>query len=219
MDIFIAFLSSPWSLVGWAALVIPCEAWLIQDLRRRNAHLMPLMKVVWALTVLYSGPVGLAVYTSSGRKEIPDDAGWRRAFRSVAHCYSGCGMGEVAGLVIAVGLLQLNTLGTAGLTFILAYLAGFALTVGPLVQGGVAPGRAIRDAVISETPSIAVMEAVAIGVDLTLAGDATLREPLFWSSMVVSLSCGLAAAFPVNLILIRTGVKAGMMDPRPAAHA
>jgi hypothetical protein len=79
--------------------------------------------------------------------------------------------------------------------------------------------RAIRDAVISETPSIFVMEVVAIGVDLWLAGEAGPAQALFWSSLVVSLTCGLIAAYPVNVLLIHYGIKEGMMDPRNTEHA
>ncbi len=219
MQTLTAILSSPWFLIVWAALMIPCQIVLIRDLTRNNTHLMSLMKVVWVLTVLYSGPLGLLVYWRCGRKEIPDDNLWRRAFRSVAHCYSGCGMGEIVGLIIAVGLLQLGNWGTAAITFTLAYMAGYALTVGPLLQGGEKLGTALKDAVISETPSIAVMEVVAIGVDMTLAGDAGLGDIRFWSSLIVSLTCGLIAAYPVNVLLIRKGVKEGMMDPRMTDHA
>jgi hypothetical protein len=45
------------------------------------------MKFVWGFTVLYSGPVGLAVYWYSGRSQIRRDSLWRRGFRSVCHCY------------------------------------------------------------------------------------------------------------------------------------
>ena len=215
----INILSTPWFLLGWAALMLPSLAILLVDLRRRNAHLMPLMKWVWALTVVYSGPLGLAVYWWSGRKEIAADGTWRRAARSVAHCYSGCGMGEIAGLVLTVGILSLSTVWVATITFAFAYAAGFALTVGPLMQEGTKLAQAVRDAIWSETPSITVMEVVAIGVDLTLAGDAGMGEALFWSSMIVSLTCGLIAAYPVNVLLIRMGVKEGMMDPRNTDHA
>jgi hypothetical protein len=126
-------------------------------------------------------------------------------------------MGEVAGLFIAVGLLQLSNWWVAGMTFALAYAAGYALTVGPLVQEGMGLRAALRDAFLAETPSITVMEVVAIGVDLWLAGDAGPGEVRFWSSMAVSLSCGLLAAWPVNAVLIRWGVKSGMMDPRAGA--
>lgn len=212
-------LSSPWFLIGWAVLMLPSLALTIHDLRTRNSHLMGLMKVVWALTVVYSGPLGLLIYWTTGRKEIRRDGLARRAFRSVAHCYSGCGMGEIAGLVIAVGLLTLDTIWVAAITFAMAYVAGYALTVGPLMQEGVPFRTAMWDAFLAETPSIAVMEIVAIGVDLTLAGDAGLGDVRFWSSLTVSLTCGLFAAYPVNVLLIRFGVKEGMMDPRRTHHA
>ncbi|SEO59584.1 protein of unknown function [Salinihabitans flavidus] len=219
METFVEFLSQPETLIVWLAVMIPSQIILWRDLRATNAHLMGLMKLVWGLTVLYSGPLGLLIYWTSGRKQIARDSLPRRAFRSVAHCYSGCGMGEVAGLIIAVGLLQLSTPWVAGITFALAYLGGFALTVGPLMQEGVALRTAIWDAIVSETPSITVMEVVAISVDLTLSGSVGMGEPLFWSAMIVSLSMGLFAAWPVNLLLIHWGVKGGMMDPRETDHA
>ncbi|MDF0599887.1 DUF4396 domain-containing protein [Psychromarinibacter sp. C21-152] len=218
MNAIISVISSPGFLVGWAVLTVPSLIVLLRDLATRNSHLMSLMKLVWALTVLYSGPVGLLVYWRCGRKEIPDDHLWRRAFRSVAHCYSGCGMGEITGLIIAVGLLQAGNVVTASLTFALAYVAGVALTVGPLMQDGVGFRRAMWDAILSETPSIAVMEAVAIGADLWLAGEAGLGDVRFWSSLIVSLTLGLVAAYPVNVALLHYGVKEGMMDPRMTDH-
>lgn len=215
---FVTLLHSPWFLIGWAAVMVPSLWVVIRDMRLNNAHLMPLMKWVWALTVVYSGPVGLGVYWWSGRKEIPKDGTYRRAARSVAHCYSGCGAGEIVGLTLAVGVLALGTTATALMTFAFAYAAGFVLTVGPLMQEGTKFYTATKDALYSETPSITVMEVVAIGVDLTLAGDAGPSQVLFWSSMIVSLTCGLIAAYPVNVLLIRMGIKQGMMDPRETHH-
>ena len=211
-------LQSPWFIVAWAVLMLPSLWVVIRDMRLNNAHLMPLMKWVWALTVVYSGPLGLGVYYWSGRKEIPQDGPYRRAARSVAHCYSGCGAGEIVGLTLAVGVLALGTTATALMTFAFAYAAGFVLTVGPLMQEGTNFQTAVKDALYSETPSITVMEVVAIGVDLTLAGDAGPSQVLFWSSMIVSLTCGLIAAYPVNVLLIRMGIKQGMMDPRETHH-
>lgn len=205
--------SSPIFLISWGVLAVVCVAILLWDLRARNAHLMSLMKVVWVLTVAYSGPLGLAIYWTCGRKEIADDNLWRRSFRSVAHCYSGCGMGEIVGVIIAAGL-SFGNLGISVTTFVLAYVAGYALTVGPLVQDGVAFPTAMWDAVISETPSIAVMEFTAIGSDLLIGGSSGIADPLFWSALIVSLTLGLVAAYPVNVLLIRFGVKEGMMDPR-----
>jgi hypothetical protein len=210
------FLGNPWMLGLWIALVIACVAWVIWDLRRNNAHLPSLMRWVWILTVAYSGPLGIAVYHYSGRAQISRDSFWRRGFRSVAHCYSGCGIGEIAGLLLAVGILGLATHWVMAITFLFAYTAGFAMTVGPLMQGGMGFWQAFNDALWAETASITVMEIVAIGVDIWLAGPATPHDPLFWTSLFVSLSCGLLAAYPINLLLIRYGVKEGMHSPKMA---
>ena len=211
------FLTNPLVLGTWIVLVIISLGVLVWDLRTNNDALGSLMKYVWGLTVLYSGPLGLAVYWFTGRTQISHDSLWRRSFRSVSHCYSGCGAGEIAGILIALGLLSLGNLYVALLSFTLAYVFGYAMTVGPLMQDGVPFKEALVDTFYTETASIAVMEIVAIGTDLWLAGEATIGEPLFWAALAFSLSMGLLAAYPVNFLLIRHGVKEGMMDPTEMA--
>lgn len=207
-------LAEPALLAVWAGLVVVSLAVVLADLKRNNAHLPSLMKFVWILTVANSGPFGLAVYFFAGRKEIPEDTLARRSFRSVAHCYSGCGIGEVLGILLAVGFLALPTAQAAIITFTLAYLFGFLLTLGPMLQEGAALAVALKDTFVSETASIVVMEATAISLDLWLGGQAGMGDPLFWMSLYLSLSAGLFAAYPVNVLLIRWGIKSGMMDPR-----
>ncbi len=104
-----------------------------------------------------------------------------------------------------MGLLALSNLYVALITFTLAYVAGYAMTVGPLMQEGVALKEALVDAFYSETASITVMEIGAIGTDLWLAGEPTMGEVLFWTSLVFSLSLGLLAAYPVNVLLVKFG--------------
>ncbi|MFB6124400.1 MAG: DUF4396 domain-containing protein [Halanaeroarchaeum sp.] len=200
------------ALATWTILVAASLLGLGWDLRQHNRAIAPLMQLVWTLTVLYSGPLGLAAYRYAGRRQIDHDSPWRKGMRSTAHCYSGCGAGEVTGVVAAV-VVGLATLGTTLLTFGLAYLFGYALTVGPLVQGGESLRAALEDALVSETPSITVMEIVAIGTDQLLAGGATFGEPTFWTSLLVSLTLGFLAAYPVNRWLISRGVKGGMQNP------
>lgn len=205
-------LTTPAYLYAWAAVVLASVTVVVADMRR-NQDLASLMTAVWTLTVLYAGPLGLAIYWYAGRRQIPADSLWRRGARSTAHCFSGCGAGEVTGVVIAAGVLALATGRTIAVTFAFAYTFGLALTVGPLIQEGVGVREAFADGVYSETPSIVVMEAVAIGVDVWLAGEATMGQPLFWSALVFSLSIGFFAAFPVNVLLVGLGVKEGMQDP------
>lgn len=208
-----SLLTNPIYLLTWGVVLAISLSVLIWDLWKNNSELESLMKFVWGFTVLYSGPIGLAGYWWSGRTQIDHDSFWQKGFRSVSHCYSGCGTGEVLGVSIAVGLLAFKTTGTILLSFTLAYFFGYLLTVGPLMQEGVGLGEALKDAFYSETASITVMEIVAIGVDVWLAGEAGMGEILFWTALVFSLTMGLIAAYPVNLLLIHFGVKEGMMNP------
>lgn len=217
MQIVQSILDHWWVIAVWGAVTATCVLLLIRDMHHRNPETAGLMKYVWIFTTAYSGPLGLWVYWKSGRKQISRDTIWRRGARSVAHCYSGCGLGEITGVFITVGLLSLGNWWVAGVTFVLAYVAGFALTVGPMMQEGVPFRQAMWDALISETASIAVMEIVAVGVDLWLAGNANMGDRIFWASLIVSLTAGLAAAYPVNVLLIRFGVKEGMGNPREMA--
>lgn len=203
-----------WRILGiWSVIVILSLAWLISDLNSKNSHIHSLMRWVWILTVAYSGPLGLLIYYYSGRAQIKEDNIYRRSFRSVSHCYSGCGAGEITGILIATGL-ALGQIWLVVISFTLAFIAGYLMTAGPLIQEGVPVALALKDALYSETASIAMMEIVAISVDVILAGQSTFSEPIFWISIVISLSIGLLAAYPVNILLIKKGIKEGMHSPK-----
>jgi hypothetical protein len=212
-DVVRPVLSSWWTLAVWLAVNVLSLGVLWRDVWTRNRNLPSLMKFVWSLVVLYSGPVGLVVYWYTGRTQLDGDSLWKQGFRSTSHCYSGCGMGEVVGITAATIILSFPTFWVVVTTFALAYLAGFGLTVGPLMQEGVGFGEAVEDALWTETPSITVMEIVAIGTDLLVAGSAGWTRPLFWTALLFSLTIGFAAAYPVNVALIAVGVKDGMGNP------
>lgn len=219
IDILRDFLSNGWVLTVWLSMSFISCAVLLVDLKRHNNHIAPIMRVVWFLTVLYSGPLGLLVYFYSGRKQISNDSLWRKGFRSVSHCYSGCGAGEVTGIFIAAGLLSLDNTSVALTTFAFAYVFGYGMTLGPLLHDGVPVKEALIDTFYSDTATIAVMEITAISLDLWLAADATMDQALFWNSLLLSLTVGLVAAYPVNVMLVRLGVKGGMGDPRDTTGA
>lgn len=211
-------MASPWLLGVWLGLALLSCAWLLYDLRQHNRQIAPLMQTVWLLSVLYSGLLGLLMYFVAGRRQIRRDSLWRKGLRSVAHCYAGCGAGEITGVFIAAGLFAMGNLGIGLITFGLAYVFGYALTVGPMLQNGVALRPAMRDAFYSDTATITVMEVTAISLDLWLGASSSLHQIVFWNSLFLSLSVGLIAAYPVNVLLVHYGVKSGMMDPR-ASHS
>lgn len=217
-DFLLTFVGNPVVLTAWLAVTAVCVAVVARDLAGPNRAQGTLMKWVWVLTVLYSGVIGLTIYWITGRAQIRRDSVWRRGFRSVTHCYSGCGAGEAIGVIVTAGILGLSSYWVAGVSFALAYVIGYALTLGPLLEAGESFGVAMKDTIVAESLSILVMEVTAIGLDLWLAAGVGFEEPLFWGSLILSLSVGLFAAYPVNVILIALGLKEGMHDPRHMAH-
>ena len=131
----------------------------------------------------------------------------RLAWSATLHCLSGCAVGEVAGMVAGTAL-GWGDAATIALAVALAFLAGFALTMIPLLRAGIAARRALRLAVASDAASITVMEGVDNAVMLAIPGAmaAGLGDPLFWESLAVALAVAAVAAFPLNRWLIARGL-------------
>ena len=130
----------------------------------------------------------------------------RTAFRATVHCFTGCAIGEIAGMAIATALAWGNA-PTIALSIVLAFVFGYALTMRGLLAGGMAVGQALRIALAADTVSVATMETVDSLLILVIPGaiDATLSESLFWSSLALSLAIAFVAAFPVNRWMIGRG--------------
>src|SRR2546427_13047833 len=60
----------------------------------------------------------------------------RLAFSATVHCLAGCAIGEVLGLVLGTVLGWGNTVSVI-LAVVLAFFFGYALTLRPLLTGGV----------------------------------------------------------------------------------
>jgi hypothetical protein len=130
----------------------------------------------------------------------------RLALAATLHCLTGCGIGEVLGLVIATWL-GLGTFAAIVLAIVLAFFFGYALALRPLLASGLARSQAIRLALASDTASIVVMEIVDNALMLVIPGamDAGIADALFWGSLVLSLGLAFLVTFPVNRWLIGRG--------------
>jgi hypothetical protein len=128
------------------------------------------------------------------------------AVRATLHCLTGCAIGEVLGMVVATWL-GLGDAASIGLSVALAFTFGYALTVRPVLRAGVAPRRAARIALASDTASITTMEIVDNAFILLVPGAlaAGLTDGLFWWSLVVSLAIAFVLTVPVNRWLIARG--------------
>jgi len=130
----------------------------------------------------------------------------RLAFQATVHCLTGCGIGEVLGLVIATQL-GWSDLPSIALAVVLAFVFGYALTLRPLLGSGMAIGTAMGLALAADTVSITVMEIVDNAIILAIPGamDAAITDVLFWASLAVALLVAGIAAYPVNRWLIARG--------------
>ena len=130
----------------------------------------------------------------------------RLAVSATNHCLTGCGIGEVLGLVLATWWGWGNAASIA-LAIVLAFFFGYSLTLLPLVRAGTALAAAIGIALVSDTLSITTMEVVDNAVLLLWpdAMDAGLRDLLFWGSLAIALAVAWPPTFLVNRALIRRG--------------
>ena len=130
----------------------------------------------------------------------------RAAIQATLHCLTGCAIGEILGMVLSAALGLGNALSIL-VSVLLAFAFGYALTLRPVIAAGVAPRRAMRLAVASDTVSIATMELVDNAFILLVPGAiaAGLGDGLFWWSLLVSLAIAFVLTVPVNRWLIVRG--------------
>ena len=130
----------------------------------------------------------------------------RLAVKATNHCLTGCGIGEVIGMVLATWWGWSNGASIA-LSLALAFVFGYSLTLVRLVRAGTALGAAIGIALVADTFSIVTMEVVDNAVLLVWPGalDAGLADALFWISLAISLAVAWGPTFLVNRALIKRG--------------
>jgi hypothetical protein len=130
------------------------------------------------------------------------------ALSATLHCLIGCGLGEVLGMVIGTWL-HMSNFNTMLLAIILGFVLGFAFGMIPLIRAGFSFTRAFKQVLIAEGLSIAVMETVEVWVQVSTPGvmDSHLSDWLFWKGMLLGLIAGFIAAFPINYIFVKKGIR------------
>lgn len=146
----------------------------------------------------------------SSHQDQTDDSGGKLKLATSAtlHCLLGCGIGEVVGLVIGIALLLSNA-ATIVLAVTLGFVFGFGLGLIPLLKAKFLLKDAIRQVLIAEGLSIAVMETAEVLVEVYTPGvmAAGLASWMFWGGMLLALTAGFLAAFPVNYVLVGRGIR------------
>jgi len=133
---------------------------------------------------------------------------FKLAFSATVHCLAGCGLGEVLGMVIGTWL-EMSNISTMILAITLGFVLGFAFGMIPLLRAGFSFKRALKQVLVAEGLSIAVMETVEVLVQVNTPGvmEAHLHEWVFWRGMLLGLTAGFIAAYPINYWFIRRGIR------------
>jgi len=148
------------------------------------------------------------IHAHHGFKSSGEISRARLTASATAHCLMGCGLGEIVGVVIGTAL-ALSITQTIILAVTLGFVFGFALGLIPLMRANLGWKHSIKQVLVAEGLSIAVMETAEVLVEVYTPGvmSAGLLSPLFWGGMILALAAGFIAAYPVNYWLIGRGLK------------
>lgn len=105
--------------------------------------------------------------------------------------------------------LRLSNFQTIIIAIVLGFVFGFGFGLIPLLRSKYPFARAAGQVLVVEGLSIAVMEAVEVLVQVYTPGvlEAHLHEPIYWIGMGLSLLAGFGAAFPVNYLFVKRGIR------------
>lgn len=218
----------PWlHAIAWIsiALAVLSALWIALDLLRGHRQKMWIMDVVWPITGLWAGPLGLWAYYKMGRASENENKMEKPFWQSVAvgatHCGAGCSLGDlVAETALAAFPLVLfgrRVFGTWLIDFILAFLFGIAFqyfTIKPMKQLSAKEGliAALKADSLSLTAwQLGMYGWMAIAL-FVLFGPERLPKsgPVFWLMMQIAMLAGFGTAYPVNWWLLRKGIKEAM---------
>jgi Domain of unknown function (DUF4396) len=130
----------------------------------------------------------------------------RLAVSATTHCLTGCAIGELTGMAIAIAL-GWGDVAQIALAVGLAYLFGFSLTALPLVRAGLAAGVVVSTALAADTISITIMEAIDNLFVVLIPGamDAGIDDPLIYASVAGGFVIAYPFAFWANRYMIARG--------------
>jgi hypothetical protein len=218
------------------AIAIACGfAIAIDEIRRPQK--MWIMNVVWPVTALFGSVLWLWLYWRHGRASLSgarqEDAPFAiTVAKAASHCGAGCTLGDIAAEFLAIlappvlvlfgwhTLFSERTFAVWGLDFVFAYILGIVFqffTIAPMRDLGFWDG--VWAAVKADTASLIAWQigmygAMAIAkfwlFQQVLGSRLEATMPQFWFAMQVAMLCGFATSYPVNMWLLKAGLKEKM---------
>lgn len=207
--------------VAWLGLCAICAVLIADHIIFGHRQKMAIMNVVWPVTALWSGPLGLYFYWRINRpREDSRKSFWQSVLVGDSHCGAGCTIGDfvgewvvfLAGLTIAGSMLWADFV----IDFSLAYIVGIIFqyfSIAPM--RGISGWQGIKAGLKADTVSLIAFE---IGM-FTWMAVSNLElfhprleptEPLYWLMMQIAMLIGFLTAYPANWWLLRKGLKEAM---------
>lgn len=211
---------------------IGIAVWIIYDLSRHKQS-MKIMNAVWVLSALWGGYFVLWAYNKFGREQIQmkmDDRSmmmesprsfWQSVSLSAFHCGAGCTLADILGEWITYCIpVHINgnlLLGSWVLDFILALIIGVYFqfyAIREMEKISVSQGlfRAFKADFFSLTSwQVGMYGWMAVVYFIFFKGISVEKDTwLFWFMMQIAMFFGFICAYPMNVLLIKSGVKKGM---------
>lgn len=209
---------------------------IVIDLVRGHRQHMWIMNVVWPVTALWSGPLGLWAYFTYGRAgdepsfqaarahdEPPPNK--RQPFavlvaKGTTHCGAGCTLADIVAewVIVAVPLVVLghHIFGAWIYDFVLAFALGIAFqyfTIKPMRD--LSPGRGLLQALKADTLSLTAWQLgmfgwMALATFVIFRHELPKTSPVFWFMMQLGMFAGFVTSYPVNWWLLRSKIKEAM---------
>lgn len=222
----------PWlTALAWLSLGLGAAtaAGIAIDILRRPPK-MAVMRLVWPLCALFGHLAVLWFYLRAARGGEPGDA--VAASKGALHCGAGCTLGDilaetlaalVPGVAVAFGYGTLFAREIYAI-WVLDFLFAFAIGIGfqyfaIAPMRGLGPVAGLKAAVKADAASLTAWQVGMYGV-MALAQFALFLPvwgrmarpdgPVFWFAMQAAMAGGFVTAWPVNLWLIRSGLKERM---------
>ena len=170
-----------------------------------------------------AGPRGME--GMDGMSDMPGMKGrprWQSVVLSTLHCGAGCTLADIVGewflffVPVAIGGSILAGTWVVDYLLALAFGIGFQYAAIRGMERTLPRCEAIRRAAKADILSLTAWQAgmygwMAVAIFALNGGEAMPRTSfVFWFSMQVAMACGFLVALPVNILLIRAGIKKGM---------
>lgn len=199
---------------------------------------MPIMGIVWTLTMLWASWIGLVAYFAFGRqkgnmtpmvmdKNMPMGHGdmimgqtkskkkWQSVALSTLHCGAGCVLADIIGETLA-GILGLTLVVGWTLDYILALIFGvyfqyMAIKEMENVTLKMAINKSIKSDFLSLTAwQIGMYGFMGIYIIYFSHGSISKASFEFWFIMQLAMIVGFIFSYPMNILLIKKGLKHAM---------